>query len=586
MAIAWNEVEQSPEYEYLSPQNKVLAKKEYWDSVVSVDPEFDNLLDSEKLAAKYEFFGGSTSPEEDVYSGVEKQNIIGKTFNVPGAAVRSLLQGKGYIAGAVNPSDVRRFQDLAIEGAQQTTSPLMNAVLGMPASALGLAADVITNPADVLLGVASGPVGSAVGRTAVGKAVSKAATSDITPLKWVKEAFRGTKKAEEAANIAKKDIIKSTSSEISALQAEGTQKKGILSSLERRNLTEADAEARGLASALNSAERKYRGKVSDESFTQSREVRKELPKLFAKKSEEYIGGLRELVGKNPVKAKQSEVVPVIEDSLLNHGILQKNEAGQIVMGRSPITQAENKVFSEWIRLKNASPEEPISISELVESQIAIRPKFGKQWGSSEHLQAQVSEGLSEIIAAKAPEVAAYRRAYAPFLDWKKAAIKEFQPFSGGYKNKSGARVLSKYADVNQTLTADEAKLMSMLEKLTEQDFTSGLKKLRPLGRDIKTREEAAKIIKANRRQEIQDSIASKKSEIDNMIQAKARELEGLKEVKIQDIDRATKEITDNLRFRRRSLGIGALGTSIAVGGSNFLNYIRNRLSYQTFGITN
>jgi hypothetical protein len=120
---------------------------------------------------------------ESAYNAGER-NILGNVFERPGAAIRSAIQGKGYTAGAVNPTNVPTFQDLAIQKSQFTQSPVANAALGMIPSALGMAADIATNPADVLTGIVPGlkPVqsaGRAIASTRAGKALTELATMPI-----------------------------------------------------------------------------------------------------------------------------------------------------------------------------------------------------------------------------------------------------------------------------------------------------------------------------------------------------------------------------------------------------------------------
>ena len=89
--------------------------------------------------------------------GMERQNILGQLFNVPGAAVRSAIQGKGYTQGAINPSQVPTFQKLALDKyytnlAKSGKNPsILDVLAGNSVSAIGMAADMITNPADMLL---------------------------------------------------------------------------------------------------------------------------------------------------------------------------------------------------------------------------------------------------------------------------------------------------------------------------------------------------------------------------------------------------------------------------------------------------
>jgi hypothetical protein len=520
---------------------------------------------------------------------MEEQNVIGATFNVPGAAIRSAIQGKGYVEGAMNPSAVPKFQDLAIKAAQQSTNPYVNAILGMPASALGMAADIATSPADAI-GMLAGGLGGvrtavakevgAIADTGVGRAIGGVMTAKITPIAWVKDTFTGVKKAEKSASALKENIRKEASAGIDEIKSIGIRAKRVISKLEQKQQSALEQDKAGLAKALDYAEEVYTGKIKDTSFTKSDEVRKSLPTLFRAKSEEYGQGLNDILTARPVQTSASEITPVLEDSLMSHGLLKYDEAGNIVATRSPANKAEAQIMAQYKALKE-SPEAMIDTGDLLKSQQLIRPKFGRQWSPSDHLQSQVSEGLSGIVAQKSPEVAAYRKAYAPFLEWKKAAIKEFQPFAGKFANKKGTQILSKYADTNKTLTSDEVRLMSELERQTQKDFTSELKNIRGLGRDIQNRKEASKILGKVKGKEIDDAILSKKQTLDDLVSSRVEALKQKTDLKIDDINQETKDIIDALHRRRIILGAVAASTA----GPAFLKYIKNRIAYGVFGIT-
>ena len=119
---------------------------------------------------------------------VQKQNILGSIFNVPGATSRAAIRANPILSlagpfagtaavsgiggekakqaaygGALQPDKVESFQMQAIKKAQTSTNPLLNAYYGMPASAAGLAADILTSPADVL--------GMVLGKSPIGKKI-------------------------------------------------------------------------------------------------------------------------------------------------------------------------------------------------------------------------------------------------------------------------------------------------------------------------------------------------------------------------------------------------------------------------------
>lgn len=103
--------------------------------------------------------------QEQPQQGIEKQNILGQLFNVPGAAIRSAIQGKGYAQGAMNPSQVPTFQNLALDKYYQTKLKkhgkldALDVIGGNAISAVGMIADMVTQPADVLLSLVGGLTG-------------------------------------------------------------------------------------------------------------------------------------------------------------------------------------------------------------------------------------------------------------------------------------------------------------------------------------------------------------------------------------------------------------------------------------------
>jgi hypothetical protein len=106
--------------------------------------------------------------EQPMQQGMEKQNILGQIFNVPGAAIRSAIQGKGYTQGAMNPSQVPTFQNMALENYYNKTPSFPGkTALGNVVSAGGMVADMATNPTDLLATILGG-VGAG---TKVGKAI-------------------------------------------------------------------------------------------------------------------------------------------------------------------------------------------------------------------------------------------------------------------------------------------------------------------------------------------------------------------------------------------------------------------------------
>jgi len=180
MAKKWSEVEKSEAYQLLSPEEKTSAKQEYWDNVISQKEGFNSLSEKERSLAQQEFFTGKLPqaqkmvgvfgkvPEEEFLAG--RRNIMGNISERPAAAIRSALQGQGYTAGAINPTNVPNFQDLLLRAYYEKTPNFAGkTLLGNIPSAVGLGADILTNPADMaLLLLPKVPVG---GGKSLGQAV-------------------------------------------------------------------------------------------------------------------------------------------------------------------------------------------------------------------------------------------------------------------------------------------------------------------------------------------------------------------------------------------------------------------------------
>ena len=119
-----------------------------------------------------------------------ERSLLGDIFERPGAAVRSAILGRGYKKGALYPEEVPKFQDIGLEKyydfvgkTAKEMTPLQakahTAIMSIPGlgvSATGLAADVLTNPANLLLLL--------VGKTPVGKGRTLGGiVSETTPVK-------------------------------------------------------------------------------------------------------------------------------------------------------------------------------------------------------------------------------------------------------------------------------------------------------------------------------------------------------------------------------------------------------------------
>ncbi len=152
-------------------------------------------------------------------SPIEKQNIIGQTFNVPGATSRAAIQSNSAMAaagplagilalsgvggqktqqaaskGASNPSDVKSFQNQALDSYyKKVGNGLLQTIGGFGISAGGLVADMATDPTSVLMSIIPGLI--------PGKVSTTASVIDKPFLKAVAPGTRGVKKYSDIEKI-------------------------------------------------------------------------------------------------------------------------------------------------------------------------------------------------------------------------------------------------------------------------------------------------------------------------------------------------------------------------------------------------
>jgi len=121
----------------------------------------------------------ASSPQQSQQmQSIQPQNILGQLFNVPAAAMRSAIQGKGYAQGAAQPDQVPKFQELAAQGASDLAGRLPQGIAapvgGLMSSigqGYGMAADIATDPAALLaMLIGKAPVGGT--GTELGKMIS------------------------------------------------------------------------------------------------------------------------------------------------------------------------------------------------------------------------------------------------------------------------------------------------------------------------------------------------------------------------------------------------------------------------------
>lgn len=161
-----------------------------------------------------------------------ERSALGNIFERPGAANRSAVQSfvnpekgksriqsavEGYKKGSIVPEEVKRFQDMFLDkywenydySKRGKVRDAIQVTGGFTISTAGLIADVITNPADLLLliggkvpipkSLGGGTVGSRIAGSAIGKTTNKIANTPIT-VKTIQNVI------DKTANVATKTI--------------------------------------------------------------------------------------------------------------------------------------------------------------------------------------------------------------------------------------------------------------------------------------------------------------------------------------------------------------------------------------------
>ena len=156
-------------------------------------PTLDEIFNDTRPSLDAIFSGNDTSTAvaeaPTPIPSMEKQNRIGQVFNVPSAALRSGLQGTGYMQGALNPSKVPSMQTAMLDDyyGKLPNFPGKTA-LGNIVSGTGMMVDYATNPAEILTSIVGGKLAGAVAKTPVGKALGRFMTKPRSFLKFGKDA--------------------------------------------------------------------------------------------------------------------------------------------------------------------------------------------------------------------------------------------------------------------------------------------------------------------------------------------------------------------------------------------------------------
>lgn len=184
---------------------------------------------------KFRFEGNHEPTEAEARQHIAQLGSpnTGFSFSAPGAAIRSALQGTGYTHGALNPDQVPKFQDQALDAFYKSPvlqdHPFAKGIAGNLVSAGGLAADIATDPTQLLAGVATEGATRALAPTGAGQAIGKVLNTNLSELPGMLQEMGGT-------SVGRSYVPKLTSADADALMGKSTDELGdVIKSLNTQN---------------------------------------------------------------------------------------------------------------------------------------------------------------------------------------------------------------------------------------------------------------------------------------------------------------------------------------------------------------
>lgn len=363
----------------------------------------------------------------------------------------------------------------------------------------------------------------------------------------------GPEKAQAAANEAKFALNQDTSRKIAETKRIGNIKLDIAN----RN---ADAASQGYDNLSETLKKQ----VVKESDKQGLDLQKNLPKVFGQKSAEYGAKQESIVSSlsdNERTIPAEKVVSGMEDVLKKFGILRTEPSGQVIVARAPMTPTEHQIFGLYEHNKKFHT---INVEDLMKTQKYIEPSYGKAWSPDDKLSADVARKFSDITSEAVPALRALKKEYAPFLEWKNAAIDQLKPFNSQYD--VATSVTAKGGSTK--IVPAEQRLMSVLQKHYES----------PHGTRIKSLNEGIQKTAVNKEQ----SAIQAQLTIKNLRSSIAKDLQQIRQDKVlkaRDIEQTADKLVQKYKTQRVLVSIGAGGLLTVGSGLKALEYFVRRETY-------
>lgn len=493
-------------------------------------------------------------------AGSDQQSTISKVADFAFNPIAKTLTGKSL---STRLEDATAMQNIQKSFDAYGNNPFLNALQVAGNTAQGIQTEIaegFTSPASVVGGLATKipgvqQAGRAIANSPIGRGVGRIMNAPLEKIpskakNFVSDLITGPERAQAAAKEAKFVLQQESGRKIDEVRRIGSIKQDIA----QRN---ADATARGYDDLSATMEDRARNLAREE----GKNIQKELPKVFGKKSSEY-GARKEVLFTDETNIPAHKVIDGLQDALEQHGIVRM-EGDKLITVRAPMTPKEHDIYNLYTGTKQQLLDNPgavINAKDLVKSKKIIEPDFGKAWTSDDKLQAAASQSLDRHLKDYVPGFKELQKEYAPFLEWKKSAIDALKPFEGRYNVSTDA--LGKQG--SKALSDNEKEFFSVLQKHYES----------PHGTRIKSLNEGIQKTAANKERAALKAEETMKK-LRNSIAKDIKAIKQDKTLKARDIDRATEQLIKKYTKQRiLTVGVGAL-----LGGkglSAFQNFIKGQ----------
>jgi len=396
--------------------------------------------------------------------GGGERTFLGDIFERPGAAIRSALMGQGYKQGALYPENVPTFQQKALETmAPNTASTMVNFLGGLPASSLGFAADIATNPAEILTTVLGGGSSGKLKGTKIGEfATKERSTPRQIFRKYLSEG--GVEGKRQSLKWQMEDLNKKSTQAISEIRNVSKSKSNII----RDSIKEADS---------------LLSKTIDEKAIK---IQKQLPAWFKENSEVY-GNTLDNIAETLSKSKKpftlqnaddiiSSSIGELDNELLLDGLPRRLlnrlarkyssspieetvSSGLLDSFGKPITHIETARNPNLVIDFREFYEDIKKVGKAISSQL----KSGQRFMAEDIAYAVLKKNVGNFASSRIPEFVALQKEYAPVVQSMKVAGRLFKPYGGDFSNISGATGVLRRMALGKA-TPQEAEFINMLQK--------------------------------------------------------------------------------------------------------------------------